>query len=364
VSSAADPAAQLAQRLRELRESRWPGRTITQAQLAEALNLSVPSISSWENQARPTVPPLRRLREYSTFFATERSIAKEPYLLSELAELTMAERANRSRLLAELTALRDAATSGVSTPAGDSLLRFPPGENIVIVCAPLPAEMRHKMPYPDSADPDYVDLYNYADIDALMELYGRLCALNPDSTIRRVLADDLTPDDYTYHLILLGGVDWNSAVRDLAQRTMSLPVRQSTRVNEEDLGWFEVAGRPDSGAEARRFEPKLVRGIDGSRQLVEDVAHLYFGPSPYYQKRTVMSFNGMYTRGTYGAVRALTHARFRERNEEYLRQRFANCPEWSLLTKVVIVEGQAVTPDWTVPEARLHEWPAIGTPGG
>lgn len=359
------PAARLARRLRALRTSHWPELHITQAQLAAALagsgKLSVPSISSWEKPANPALPPVDRLAAYATFFATARSVEHRPYRLLDLAELTADESAERERLLTELTGLHEAAKSGApassSTLAKDSVLRFPPGENIVLVCARLPAELRETMPEPDPASPDHIDLYDFADIDALMELYGRLSALNPDSLIQRVLPDNLTPDHYRRHLIVLGGVDWNPAIRDLIERT-SAPIRQLPRDDEtSELGGFEVDDAVGAANESPTFEPQLL-DIDGQSQVAEDVAQIYYGPNPYFPGRTVMSFNGQFTRGTLGAVRALTDPQLRDQNETYLREQFGDELEWSLLTKVVIVEGQPITPAWSFDETRLYEWSA------
>lgn len=352
------PAVELAMRLRALRESHWPNLNITQAQLSEALAVSVPLISSWENPKNPAIPPIPRLRAYATFFATDRSVAASPYRLVNLAELSAAEKTARDQLLAELTVLRKAAKSDVASSDPrhrDSLLRFPRGEDILLVCAPLPAELRQTMPNPDPLDPDHYDLYNYADIDALIELYGRLSALNPDSTIRRARSDNLTAGHYTNHLIVLGGVDWNTTLRDLVPRT-SAPVRQIPRDQWADLGRFEV-DVVGSDQQPVSFEP-LTLEFEGNRQLAEDVAQIYYGPSPYNQERTVIQFNGQFARGTLGAVKALTDRRFRDRNEAYLRERFAGEPEWTLLTRVVIADGQPVTPIWTIEDNRLYEWPA------
>ena len=352
------PAVELARRLRALRESRWPNLNITQAQLSEALAVSVPSISSWENPENPAVPPVLRIEAYATFFAADRSVATSPFRLPNLAELTAAEKTAREQLLDELIELREAAKSGASPSAPrhrDSLLRFPPGQDILVVCAPLPAELRQTMPNPDPLDPDHSDLYNYADIDALIELYGRLNALNPDSTIRRARSDNLTAGHYTNHLIMLGGVDWNTTLRDLVPRT-SVPVRQIARDQWADLGRFEV-DEVGSNQQPLSFEP-LTLEFEGSRQLAEDVAQIYYGPSPYNQERTVIQFNGQFARGTLGAVKALTDRRFRDRNEAYLRDRFADEPEWTLLTRVVIADGKPVTPIWTIEDSRLYEWPA------
>ena len=316
------PAVELARKLRDLRMNHWRDHNLTQAQLADALagsgrRLSVPSISSWENPANPALPPVRRLESYATFFATARSVDRRPYRLLDLAQLTADELDAREQLLTDLTALHAAAKLGVSTAAPgalrESVLRFPPGEGIVLVCAPLPAAERQRMPRPDPIDPDHIDLYDYADLDALMELYGRLSALNPDSPIQRVLSDNLTSAHLTNHLIILGGVDFNAAIRDLVART-STPIRQIPRETVADPGGF--------------------------------VVHIYHGPNPYAPERTVMSFNGQSARGTLGAVRALTDPSLRDQNEAFLRDRFAKAREWSLLTKVVIVEGQPIAPAW------------------
>jgi len=72
--------------------------------------------------------------------------------------------------------------------------------------------------------------------------------------------------------------------------------------------------------------------------------------------RTVTICNGMYSSGSYGAVRALTDARFRDRNAAYLQDRFAGSESFCILSRVLVESGPALTPDWTVPENRLFEW--------
>ncbi|MFD1047362.1 helix-turn-helix domain-containing protein, partial [Kibdelosporangium lantanae] len=101
-----DPREVFANRLRALREERWPGTHVTQLQLAEALGgakpLSISLISSWENATKPAFPTKNRLKSYATFFATERSLASSPYRLLAEAELTDDERDERDELLEEL----------------------------------------------------------------------------------------------------------------------------------------------------------------------------------------------------------------------------------------------------------------------
>lgn len=46
-------------------------------------------------------------------------------------------------------------------------------------------------------------------------------------------------------------------------------------------------------------------------------------PNPFNQKRTVTLCNGLFGQGVLGAVRALTDERFRDRNANYLAERFA-----------------------------------------
>jgi hypothetical protein len=365
VVSPEDSAVELAHRLRTLRRRQWPGQGITQQQLADALKgdgtLSVPLISSWESTSKPETPPEWRLETYARFFATPRSVEQPPYRLLELEELTDDERAARDRLLDELKGLRHAAkgTTSASDQDASGLLRFPPGEDVAIVCAPLPPEMRADNPYSDPGNADYDELYNYTDLGALVALYGQIRALNPGNEVDLRLSNKLEPGDYTSHLVLLGGVDWNDATRDLFQQRIGLPVRQVARDDSDDVGWFEA----DTEDGTVKFEPQL-QETAGQREVVEDVAHFYRGPSPYNQERTVLSFNGMYASGTLGAVRALTDGRFCDRNESYVQERLPGYDaQWSLLMRVKIVNRQVVPPDWTDRVTRLHEWSAVGIDG-
>src|SRR5215470_1072431 len=107
-----DPRQALAYRLRTLRETRWPGTKINQAQLAAALgrdgrrSVSVPLISSWESQTNPKVPPADRIRDIATFFASPKSLDGRASRLLSTDEMTAPERVAREQLLDELTRLR------------------------------------------------------------------------------------------------------------------------------------------------------------------------------------------------------------------------------------------------------------------
>ena len=97
------------------------------------------------------------------------------------------------------------------------------------------------MPYTDLLDPDFIELYRYSDLDALLELFGHLRATNPTSRVGFRAADQLKADDYTGHLVSLGGVDWNEATGSVLDR-LQLPVKQVSRLDEDEPGdaYFEV----------------------------------------------------------------------------------------------------------------------------
>ena len=329
----------LARRLKALRTEGWNGATITQGQLAKAFAVSTGLLSSWESGK--AVPPPARLDAYATFFATERSVQGESYRLLAEADLTAGEIESRDRLLEELERLAESGSSD------HGFWYFRDAFDITIVVAKLPDDQIPPTPFTDPASPDYVELYTYADLDSLIELHGHIRSVNPRSVVHFRTADSLTPDDYTTHLVLLGGVDWNIVTKDVVDR-VDLPVNQAERETVSDVGGFAVR----EGDEDRVFAPILVNG-----ELVEDVAQFYRGLNPYNKKRTVTICNGMFGRGTLGAVRALTDAKFRDRNEDYLRGRFDGQVSYSMITRVTIANRQVVTPDWTESDNRLFEWP-------
>ncbi len=345
---------------------------MNQSQLAAALGrdgnrpVSVPLISSWESQTNPKVPPAARLQDIATFFASARSFDGQVGRLLSPDEMTGQERAAREELLQELTRLRDEAlaarapsrfratisAAAVADPSLDAgPFRFSDGEAITIVCAQLPHEMLQRMPFTDPLDPDYIGLYRYADLDALLELYGHLRAANPTSRVQLRAPGQLGSDEYSGHLVSLGGVDWNEATSSVLDH-LQLPVRQISRWDKEGGAYFEVT-EEDGGKVAHR--PRL-QGSGGRTILREDVALFARAASPYNRKRTVTNCNGMYGSGTYGAVRALTDERFRDRNAEYLQDRFASSEAFCILTRVTVENGVTLTPDWTLPVTRLFEW--------
>ncbi|TMR95407.1 helix-turn-helix domain-containing protein [Nonomuraea basaltis] len=355
----------LARRLRELRNGRWPDVRVTQAQLRDAVEVSVPLISSWESTRGPKIPPLARLEKYAAFFATKRSIANGEARVLPLSELTAEEHDQYRMLLDELSRLRKAALrsqSGAEISGGEAVARreaflddpwhFDDRKPITIICSQAPEDYRAKIPHPSPESGDYVDLYKYSDLDSLFELHGHLRAVNPHSLVTLTAAEDIESDDLTTHVVLLGGVDYNEITRAMLEE-IEMPVRQVADWAGEKGPYFEV----DQGDGPPRRHYTVTQKSGDSRHLLEDVAFFYRGENPYNIKRTLTICNGMYARGVYGAVRALTDERFRHRNAAFVRARFGDAKAYSILTRVRIRGGVVVTPDWTADAFRLNEWP-------
>jgi len=358
-----DPRQLLARRLRSLREDHWPGRRITQPQLAQALGgVSVPLISSWESPTNPRIPPPARLDAYAALFATERSFDGDLAQLISLPDMSDSEQHAMSELKRELTQLRKAAMRAGAATVEPGLLgeveeslstgpwRFADGDDITIVCARWPQRMLEQIPYTNANDPDYIELLTYSELDALFELHGHLRAANPANQVNLRVAARLARDDYTSHLVTLGGIDWNTLTSSTLEK-LRLPVRQVADWDTEGGQYFEVA---ESGTTIQH-RPVLGKP-DDLTGLHEDVALFARAVNPFNRKRTVTICNGMYGRGTYGVVRALTDARFRDRNAEYLRARFGDSDSYCILTRVPIVNGATLTPDWTISDYTLFEW--------
>ncbi len=348
----------LAGRLRGLRLE----RKLTQKTVATALERSVPLISAWESGKEQ--PPEAKLLQYAMLFAGERSSTEGDLRLPTETELTSAEIEARDRLYRELVALRghgDAAAAG--GPAQPPILRlattsdtigggswyFGDGRPVTIVCSKLPKDQLALIPDGDpelADDADHRRSYQYADLDALIELYGHIRAVNPASQVNIRVSGDVDEDDVTAHVVLLGGVDWNPLTGQLLART-NLPVRQVGRPGPGAIGYFEAG--------AGIFEP-VVEPESEPRRFVSDVGLFYRGVNPNNALRTLTICNGMFARGTYGVVRALTDTRFRDRNERFVNDKFGGKKAYCILSRVSFVKSLTMTPDWTESSQRLFEW--------
>lgn len=343
-------APELPTRLRQLRVAHWSDVKLTQPQLGSALGVVASSVSSWESTRLTKVPPSERLIDYATFFATRRSVQDDSPRLLGVEELTDDERAEQERLSAELLSLRAAvADDGDDEPGSPrSLWHFPDGAPVRLICGQLVREDR--LPHASAADHNYMQLAAYADLDALVELFGHIRAQNPNSDVRFELGQRLESDDLQAHLVLFGSAEMNWNAGLLAAR-ISLPIHQFEAPEFLDGEIFEVAG--DS---QKRFGPRFVDD-DPTRQLLEDVGWFLRVPNPHNSTATLTICSGVFTRGVYGAVRCFTDVAVRDRNEAYVRARFGDAVEFGLLMRVGVLDHATISPDLHVGDVRLYEWP-------
>jgi len=349
----APPAAQqLAQRLKQLRQDR---PRLTQEKLAAAFSaeeqLAAATVSSWESTRTPKLPPQHRLEAYARFFATPR-VAEGRLRPFRVDELTPDEKREYEKLSAELRRLRASASGESSTE--DSTFnrswRFQDPDLVTFVCARLPDDKIGA--FGDPANPNYTELQTYADVDALMELHGHIRAENPNATVRIRTTADVEPDELTGHLILLGGVVWNTITGRLSKMAQ-LPVRQVTDAGLESGDIFIA----DIDGKEQELWPQWAD--EDKRVLAEDVGLLARVRNPLNAGCTLTICNGIHSRGVYGAVRALTDAKLRGGNERFIATNFGDADSFAILMSVKVIKNQAMTPDFNSPDVVLYKW-ALG----
>jgi transcriptional regulator with XRE-family HTH domain len=347
-------AATLGALLRQLRTDRG----LKQHELARALTVSVPSISAWEHAKSLPLP--ERLSEYARIFGAQRTDERGRVVMAGAAALTATEVATVQQLERELHQLHAAVLAEQSSNAPAQAMpvfgprspwQFPAGQAITIVCSELPQSYLDRVPSSQPSDPDYVAAYHYADLDALLELYGHVSSLNPNSPVQIRTFSDLTADDRTAHLILLGGIDVNELTRQFLTYLRFVPIAQQERETPEQIGSF----RARHGKELHLFQPELEEAGD-QRTLVADVALFLRTPNPYNGERTATLCNGMYARGSWAVVRALTDPKIKDRNMTYLEGRFGGAETYAILSRVPVVATEVVVPDWARADVRLFEW--------
>jgi hypothetical protein len=351
-------AASLAKRLRELRRSRFPEAKLTQDDLAQALSGDKPvggsTVSAWENARRPTLPSRDRLSAYAQFFATERSLDPHPHLVP-LGELAQSEAEAREELERELFRLRD--DDAGEAPSPHQSWRFEDGAPITVICSDLRKSDQVRLgPLSEVDNPNYTELYSYADLDALDALLGHLHSSNPHTVIRRCRAEDATEDDLLNHLVLLGGIAWNEITRRLND-SVDLPVLQVVNEKIHSGEVFETEGGPNHG---EQFMPRWREGDPGTQGkpgvLLEDVAMLARLPNPYNAPRTLTYCNGIHSRGVLGAVRCLTDPAVRDHNERYLEETFLGSDSFVILMRVPVLGSLTMSPSLKSPGAVLFQW--------
>ena len=342
------PARRLAERLRALREREH--RQLTQGQLAKVLGgsdkLSTASISLWEKPNSDRLPPPQRLATYARLFCTSRSFTAEGPRLLRDDELTEEERQRETELYSELMDLRDRAQATDNPPAAvvqrTSIWLFPDGKAVSIVCSEAPNP-------PAYANPDhlnYTKYARYADLDALIEVFGQVRSDNPAPIVRLLLPEELVQDFALNHLVIIGG----AAVYDTAPYfAQDIPLPVAEEIPDTDTHLF----RCNVGDEEREFTSSVVDGV-----LVEDVGLIARGPHPYAPDRTVNILSGITSRGVYGAALCFTDPHVRRSNEKYLNDNFGNADAFCILMRVPVRENIALPSNLSRQDAVLYAWSA------
>jgi transcriptional regulator with XRE-family HTH domain len=337
---------ELAARLRRLREE-WG---LTQPQLASVLGVGPSIVSMWEKETTPRIPPLGRLEAYAAIFSTKRSLSGKPLQLLPEEQLTEDEQLRRSLLAKELSDLRTAAVQvgGPAAPfsACGRFWRFADGAPVRIICGKLPRERRPE--FARGSHPNYIQLAAYADVDALIELFGHIRAANAESDVRFELAARLESDDLPAHLVLLGGQAYDQVSIGLRSQ-IDLPIRR--------LSVDEIANGEVLEVDGNRYYPEF---DEDGKLVTQDVGLLARTPNPFDPTRTLTICSGVFTRGVYGAVRCMTDGDFRAQNEAYLADRFGDAKRFTIVMRVPVIDHATATPDLGSVGNRLYEFPAAG----
>jgi hypothetical protein len=341
-------AVRLARTLRDLRESEWPGVELTQAQLASALSaesrVASATLSSWESLTNPKTPSAGRLSAYARFFATRRSLDKEPHLIPE-KDLNPDELERYHELEGELLGLLH-----TETLAHRNTFSFDEGP-VTIICPEVPEADRSRLA--EESNPNFNRFQQFGDLDALLEIWGHVRVANPALVVNLRLAREVKADDLSGHVILLGGIAWNRVTRRIQSAISSMPI---TQVEVDELKTGEIFRVKDADGE-RSFLPEWDDPQDDERELIEDVGHVARLTNPFQSSRTLTICNGIHSRGVLGAVRCLTDASVRDANERYLADRFPG-GRFALLVRVPVVTNETLSPDLQNPATRLYEWAA------
>lgn len=343
---------ELALRLRYLRTDHWPDSKLTQAMLAEALGqderLSPATVASWENRAAPKLPPRERVLAYAQLFATPRSVETVPPALVDVDTFTAAEQTAHEKLREELLRLHTAAR-GVPTELEvvRRSWRFTDSGPLTLVCGQVPESETSDMA--DQANPNYTELLRYADLDSLAELWGHIRAENPEMRVSYRLSSEIRADNLSGHVVVIGGIAWNDVARRLFNRAR-LPIVQRADPAVQTGEIFVT----NTGGQERKHLPTWAPTDPPT--LVEDIGLLIRMPNPYNSNRTLTMCNGIHSRGALGAVRALTDDRLLESNERYIAEHFPD-NRFGILMTVQVIEGETMTPDFSIPGTVLYQWP-------
>jgi transcriptional regulator with XRE-family HTH domain len=342
------PGRRLAERLRALREREH----LTQKQLARVLGgsdpLSIATVSLWEKPGSDRLPPAQRLAAYARLFCTSRSFDGDRLRLLSSGELTEQERERESELYDELVALRERAQStavpGPVKGQRSALWHFPDPIAVSIVCS----DAVEPPAYAQQSHLNYSRYARYADLDALVTVYGQAKADNPARMIRILPTDRLVQDFALNHVILIGGAA-SDAASSFAQ-DIPLPAPEQIPGTDPVTHLF----RCTVGEETREF--KSVWDDDGN--LVQDVGLIARSPHPIIPGATVTLLSGVTSRGVHGAALCFVDQHVRDTNERYLENAFGNVESFCVLMNIPVQNNIALPSNLWREGACLYEWSA------
>jgi len=340
------PARRLAERLRALREQEH----LTQKQLARVLGgaepLSIATVSLWEKPGSDRLPPPQRLEAYARLFCTSRSFEGGRLRLLSPGELTDQERERETELYDELIALRErtqsTSVSATTKEHRSALWHFPDPIAISIVCS----DAKEPPPYAKASDLNYTRYARYADLDALITVFGQIKADNPARMVRILPIERVAQDFALNHLIIIGGVASDAA--SLFIQDLPLPTA------EEIPGTVTHLFRCTVGEEIREFRSER----DNEGALTQDVGLIARGPHPIIPGGTVTLLSGITSRGVHGAALCFIDPHVRDTNERYLESVFGNAESFCLLMNIPVQNGIALPPNLWRENTRLYEWSA------
>ena len=232
-----------------------------------------------------------------------------------------------------------------------NLWQFSDPGPVTLICAPLPSGQTSRLAKP--ANPNYTELQSFADLDALIELYGHIRAENPTMQVFFKAAPKVAPDDLSGHVVLLGGFVWNEITEQLLEMS-HLPVRQIKDPSVTTGEIFVV----DSDDEEKKYLPEWTAG---GKKLKEDVGLIARRVNPLNSNRTLTICNGIHSRGVLGAVRALADMQLRElreSNDTHIAESFADTSDFAILMRVPVIDGRTITPDFRNSDNILYQWPS------
>jgi transcriptional regulator with XRE-family HTH domain len=341
------PARGLAEHLRDLRERKH----LTQKQLARVLGGSEPlsdtTVSLWEKPGSDRLPPAQRLEAYARLFCTSRSFDGGRLRLLSPGELTEQERKRERELHDELTALREQAQStGALAPAKEqqsSVWHFPDSIAVSIVCSEAPDPPS----YAKRSHLNYTRYAMYADLDALVVVYGQVKADNPERTIRILPTTQLHEHESALnHLIIIGGAASDAASR-FAQ-DIPLPDPKEIPGTDPQTYLFQCT----VGDETREFTSLR----DDERNLIQDIGLIARGPHPIIPGGTVTLLSGITSRGVHGAALCFIDLHVQESNERYREKVFGNAESFCILMNIPVQNDVALPPNLWRENTRLYEW--------